>query len=270
MTEAMTGGEPLAGVVMQSILDRGFAEPFRMRSEAACADIIADANATTHRVSWYKALHEFDSACTRAATDSAVVDRITPILGSDVLLWSTQMMRKRPGESHRWHADIEAYEWSTVNGWMGLQNTNEDACLLVIPGSHRYGQMPQDHLSEGVDLNDADSVLAAARQHDPTATVVPLVAKPGEMVLFDGRMWHGSVNRTSGNRYALLTQYSACSANVRIPASYERPARWREQLPPCLLVAGTGAETANQLISTRRAVGPRWVHRLHPRALHGR
>ena len=269
MTDAMTEGERPTGLV-QSILDRGFTEPFRMRSEEACDDIIADANATEHRVSWYKALHEFDSACTRAATDTALVDRVTGLLGDDVLLWSTQMMRKRAGESHRWHADIEAYEWSTVNGWMGLRNTNEDACLLVIPGSHLYGRMPQDHVPEGVDLFDDDAVLAAARQHDPGAAIVPLVARPGEMVLFDGRMWHGSVNRTSSARFALLTQYSPCSANVRIPVSYVRPARWSEQRPPCLLVSGSDDETSNQLIDQRRAVGARWLHRMHPRALNRR
>lgn len=254
---------------VQLLKDRGYTDPFDLLTETQCEAVIADANATTHRVSWYKGLHEFDSACAAAASAAPLVSRAVQFLGPEVMLWSTQMMRKKPGEPHRWHCDVEAMEWPTLNGWIGLRNVGAQAHLLIIPNSHQYGTIPQDHASEGIDLFDTTSVLAFARRHDAAAEVRPLVVNPGQAVLFDGKAWHGSQNTAPSTRYALLTQYSPSSAEIRIPTSYERPATWSNQRPACSVVAGSG-ETPNDVIAVRRALRGRGLHRLHPRALKNR
>ena len=74
----------------------------------------------------------------------------------------------------------------------------------------------------------------------------------GEAVLFDGRVWHGSLNRrTRGRRLALLLQYAAADCSVRIPDLQQLD--WPPKLraaprPPSILVAGSDARGVNRLV----------------------
>src|SRR5205823_4151601 len=98
---------------------------------------------------------------------------------------------------HRWHVDVEAFEWPSVNIWLALSNTGELSGLKVAPGTHRLGTSLHDAtIMPPPDLDDDSSVSAAAQALGVKTECVRLFVRPGEFVVFDGRIWHASDNGT--------------------------------------------------------------------------
>ncbi len=85
-------------------------------------------------------------------------------------------------------ADEQGF-WVCNSLWMLNDFTSENGSLRVIPGSHRWRQLPQDVLS------------------DPTAShpdEVLLTAQSGSVVVMNAHLWHGgTANSTSFWRVAL-------------------------------------------------------------------
>lgn len=69
-----------------------------------------------------------------------------------------------------------------------LEDMNEEnGSTLVVPGSHQYGEYARQDA-----LNDA----------------IPVIAKAGDVVLWDSRLWHGALPNDSGKtRWALIATY---------------------------------------------------------------
>jgi len=65
----------------------------------------------------------------------------------------------------------------------------EDGCTLVVPGSHRSGEYSHREMSM-----------------EPNAgTAVPLTAKPGDVLIWDSRLWHGAgENRSDRQSWVLV------------------------------------------------------------------
>jgi len=241
----------------------GFLGPFPLLTTHEIQVVIREYADTWRRLPWYKGLHVWDTACLQAILRPEVIGRVTSILGENVLLWSETLMVKRGGEPHRWHSDVETQEFQSVNVWAGLQNVGAASPMMVIPGSHRYGTAPQDL---DIDPFSADSVRSAARSFNSAAEIQELFVEPGEFVMFEGSIWHGTQNRGSRTRRALLAQYCQPEATVRIPKSYSSPVQWSDQVPPCILVSGNAPDTANLLTEPKplaRKFSRRLAYSLH-------
>ena len=64
--------------------------------------------------------------------------------------------------------------------------TLENGCSLIVPGSHRLGEFP-DRTFEGT---------------------VPLESKAGDMIVWDSRLWHGAGGNTLGHsRWSLIATF---------------------------------------------------------------
>ena len=227
----------------------GFLGPYPLLDAAEIDAVLHDHRETFRSVPWYKSLHVYDSACYRAAARPEILDRLTPILGPDVLLWATQVMVKPPSQNHRWHVDIETLAWRSVNVWVALKNVTLQSTIQLVPRSHHFGPCPQDlERSEQLDLGDGDAILQAARRFDPDAELVSIDLRPGEFVIFDGLLWHGSENTTDATRSALLTQYSPTDVDTRIPATFEPPIEWKTERPACVVVRGQDQAGRNRLV----------------------
>jgi hypothetical protein len=233
---------------------QGFLEPFPLLSAVQCSRVLRDAQRSAPRASWVKGLHEFDSACTRVALSPTLIDSIRTLLGTDVILWSTQLIEQGQGARHRWHADFEAMAWPTVDVWVGLRDVGSNSFLRLIPGSHRWGTSPQA-VARGGDLFDDEFVRNEASRFDPTAQIRELPMEVGEVLIFDGRLWHGSHTPGPERRSALLLQYSPATAEPRM-LKFSKPdeQEWLEQRPGCLVVSGTGSTLAagNRVITPQR------------------
>jgi hypothetical protein len=68
------------------------------------------------------------------------------------------------------------------------KQTLENGCTLVVPGSHRFGSYAgQDWMKY----------------------TVPIESEPGDVVIWDSRLWHGaSANKTQNTRWALIGTFS--------------------------------------------------------------
>ena len=197
---------------------------------------------------WSKDLCASSHNFLQFATHPKILEALKPLLGKDIILWGGSYLERIPGEVHPWHTDIESSrpEGGFVSVWIGLEGTNQDAALKVVPGSHYFDQP----LQKAIEAHDRtrttttdDDVASWARKHaeDDQGIVQPEVGN-GDAIFFDGRLWHGSNNQnTSTTRTAFLFQYARANVPVRIPdfTQLSWPFRFLDvPKPPCITVYG--------------------------------
>jgi mannose-6-phosphate isomerase-like protein (cupin superfamily) len=206
---------------------------------------------------WRKSWAAVSPAYYAAARNDRVLDVVELLLGEDVVLWGASLIRRRPGDVHVWHTDIESSAPSaeTVTVWVGLANTDQRSSLKVVRGSHRFGvtlQEARHRRGRGrEDVLDTE-VASWAREIDDQSAVVQLDTGDGEAMFFDGRIWHGSENvRRVGTRYALLLQYATPRTAIRMPGPqrFEWPFDLdRAPRAPCILVSGRDDGGVNRIV----------------------
>ena len=175
-----------------------------------------------------------------------ILSFLQPILGPNILLWGTELIKKPPGVHHRWHVDIEHTGWDGLTIWLPLRHVSLESTILFIPGSHKYGLIPQTRERE-IDLKMDEEVLKYAESLDSGAKIIAIDMRPGQFVIFAGRMWHRTVNYSSHTRHALLFQYCRTDAFVKIPRNYSLPTIWSEAKPWVIKIAGEDTFGLNYL-----------------------
>ena len=89
----------------------------------------------------------------------AILELVRPILGDDLMVWTTHIYPKEPGDGRfiSWHQDsahwgLDSNQVLTV--WVALTNaTRENGCMRMLPGSHHNGQV------EHQDTEDPKNIL---------------------------------------------------------------------------------------------------------------
>ena len=128
------------------------------------------------------------------------------LAGPNVLMWGSQLFCKPPsiGMAIPWHQDGEYWPirpLANVSAWIAIDPvTRENGCLRVIPGSHKEGLRP--HVLDDRENLALDQTVAP--EHLDQDRAVDLELEPGQMVLFDVFLMHGSNANTSGKRRAGL------------------------------------------------------------------
>ena len=245
------------GDLRQSFAERGYVGPVPLFSQRECGRILARLRRDQARppLDWHKGSAPTSLEHFGLATDDRVLDLVTALIGEDVLLWGTYLVKREIGQVHPWHTDIESSspDAETVTVWIGLANTTARSSLTVVPFSHRFGLTVQEVMMEkGADpgrVSD-DDVANWARERDRRSGVELVGAVDGEALLFDGRLWHGSRNRARrGQRYAVLLQYATPRTAIRIPRRAVLPFDWhRTPRPPCIVVSGSDVGALNRLV----------------------
>jgi hypothetical protein len=187
---------------------------------------------------WYKSLHIHVEIARAIALRHVVVREVAALIGPELALWGAQLVEKEPGESHRWHADIECLDTEGVTVWMPLRHSSQRSGLKVIEHSCWLAQYPQElRALGGLDLGDDDAVLAAAQSMDASLRISCPIVAPGHFLVFRGRTWHRSFNNATERREALILQYSPARAKVRIPTTFHPPVQWHPMAPPIVCVS---------------------------------
>lgn len=244
----------------------GFAGPIRVLRPAQCAllaEYLKRTEHVTHPI-WAKGRASVDPVLAQAAAAPLLQRLLAPLLGDDIILWGCSIVRRTAGNRHPLHVDIESAapdgRFATV--WIGLENVTPDSTLHVIAGSHRCPEPVQKYRHQaGQKRGDIDSAeaLGWARQSIADARLVEVPATDGEAIIFDGRLWHGAVNRLAGReRMALLLQYASGDTPVRIPAlgKFDWPfAYLDEPRPPVIAISGRPDPAINQVVAAPDA-GP--------------
>ena len=133
------------------------------------------------------------------AAHPAIIDRIAGLLGPNIVVWTTNFWLKEPGAAEiPWHQDINFWPIEppvNVSAWIAIDEvTAENACVRIIPGSHR----------QSLQHRSAPEEMAIHEMVDPAAydagQAVNMELKPGEFFLFSERLLHASSKNTSDKR----------------------------------------------------------------------
>ena len=142
------------------------------------------------------------------AEDPHILDVFEDLIGPNLRVWSMAWrVKKADGQTFAgWHQD-SAYGAAipVVLGALALSECGEaNGCLRGIPGSHKWGILKHE------ESDDPKSILARGQYISETfdeSKAVDFPLAPGEMVLFDNSLVHGSgTNFGPDRRFLLLVE----------------------------------------------------------------
>ena len=137
------------------------------------------------------------------ATHPAIIDRIAGLLGPDLVVWATNFWLKAPGAVEiPWHQDINFWPLEppvNSSAWIAIDEvTSENACVQIIPGSHRQS-LPHTGAPDGVAFGE----MADPASFD-AGEAINMELKPGEFFIFSERTLHrSSANRSTQRRLGI-------------------------------------------------------------------
>jgi ectoine hydroxylase-related dioxygenase (phytanoyl-CoA dioxygenase family) len=132
-------------------------------------------------------------------THPRVLAAISHVLGGNLKLSSLNARAALPGEGlQQLHADwgeaVAPGDYYVCNSiWLLDDFTAENGATRVVPGSHRWGQTPQQAMTD---------------PRAPHPDEVLLLAPAGTVVIFNSHTWHGgTLNHTDKPRRALHSYF---------------------------------------------------------------
>ena len=255
--------------------ERGYLGPVRVLSAQECARFLKGAFGPCERppLDWDKGHAASSRAFYEIGTHPAIIEVVAGLLGEDVMLWGASVQNRPPGVIHAWHSDIEtsAPLGKTLSAWIGIEHTNRDSSLAIIPYSHRLGVTIQElrhQYGKGRDETTSDDIVRWARERDKRSHFLRLELTDGEAVFFDGKLWHFSHNLSSKPRSALLLQYATPDTAVRIPDFNHLDWPFHQlnvPRPPCLMVRGSDEARLNRIVPPPAATSASRERRLTSR-----
>jgi non-heme Fe2+,alpha-ketoglutarate-dependent halogenase len=149
----------------------------------------------------------FDPFVFSLAAHPVILDYVEDIIGPNIMLWSTHMFCKLPGDGKdvAWHQD--AYYWPlqphrNVTVWLAFDDSDEgNGGMNIIPGTHRIGSIDHEedkHPGHILFLKIKEGLIDESK-------AVCLRLKAGEISLHDDNVVHGSKANKSTRRRAGLT-----------------------------------------------------------------
>lgn len=195
-----------------------------------------------------------------------IVDRISSILGPDVLSWRTEWFPKYPGdEGTDWHqaesfvefegteklvptAAEEGKPWE-LTAWVAMSEaTKENGCLKLMPKSHRTWYFDEkrnipfepenfnkkvidDGTKAGFYGYDYDKLKLDPNWKPDEEKAVHMEVKPGQFFIFTSRCMHGSNPNTSKDsvRFGWATRF--VPTHVKVYADQDSFQHFGEVLP---------------------------------------
>ena len=195
-------------------------------------------------MNWYKGLAASDEKIRQVGCLPLIVDRVRELIGTDIVLWGANVIRRKPGQAHPWHSDMETHhaEGGFVTVWLGLENVNPQTSPVFITRTHMNPKPVQQVRAEhGIDRRalDDQAALLMARETDPECDLAAPAVHNGQAIFFDGRIWHATHNtQRSRTRLALLLQYCKAGVDVRMPVEHqlEWPFEMTDRIAPVVPV----------------------------------
>jgi mannose-6-phosphate isomerase-like protein (cupin superfamily) len=251
--------------MIEAIRTQGYHIERGLFSKAECGQILRSLDSVQHQppLVWNKGWATTCQAWSTLAKNDRILDRVSELIGEDVILWGAIKLVRIPGQIHQWHDDVESSTQGEgfISLWMGIENTTEETSLKVIPGSHQYNKLLfQIAFEKGMDWNEIEDeqVSAWSRELNPDSEIQGLDTRDGDALFFDGRLWHGSKNTSIGkSRTAVLIQYCRADKQVRIPKfGYNRwPMEYfTNPKPPCMVVRGSNKGSLNDIVPGPHAI----------------
>ncbi|MCB9232374.1 MAG: phytanoyl-CoA dioxygenase family protein [Bacteroidia bacterium] len=130
------------------------------------------------------------------ATHPRILDVAEDLLGPDVLVHSTTLFHKKPGQGTyaSWHQDgyfMDLSEPEFITLWVAFtDSTPENGCVRVLPGTHKLR-----HIEHGKDNISPQNMLGSGlqvKQEFDLSQARDVVLKPGELSVHHVFTVHGS------------------------------------------------------------------------------
>lgn len=151
-----------------------------------------------------------------AATLAGLLDR-EPIATQTMLYFKPP--RARGQALHQDQFYLRVQPGTCIAAWMALDATSEEnGCLRVVPGSHRWPLLCTTKADISVSFTDVTVPIPEGTE------VTPMVMQPGDVLFFNGQVVHGSGPNTTSDRFrrALIGHYVA--GDARQIAQFFHPA----------------------------------------------
>ena len=189
LLENCMGDELLGG------LRRRIGEVFTQEGDRAGHEFRTEAHA--HRLA---NLVDKGEVFERAILLSEVLEGVRQVLGPEIKLSSLNARSADPNSDvpQPLHVDMSAIPdergyWVCNAVWMLDDFTPENGATRLIPGSHKWGQRPQDVLEDPMAPHPAEILV---------------LGKAGSIAVMNAHLWHGgTANRTSAPRLAMHAFY---------------------------------------------------------------
>lgn len=153
------------------------------------------------------------------ATGEKLAEPLLQLLGQGALLSQAHhncIMSKQPQYSTAtgWHRDSRYWNFQKaelISAWLALRNeTVENGCLLVIPGSHKTE----------VDVGQLDAAQFLredlAQNRDLLAQAQPVPLQQGDVLLFHSNLFHAAgKNQTTTTKFSMVFTYRAADNPAR-------------------------------------------------------
>ena len=164
----------------------------------------------------------------------AILDYVEDLIGPDFNQWGGAFFIKFPHDEKEVPFHQDASYWPlnpriTVTVWLAVFDADpENGCMRIVPGSHRWGDMPHQNLEDSPNWSrmsraeKAKSKYVLWQQVDPDSftddQVVDMDLKAGEISLHDDDLIHGSGGNTSDRMRAGIT-FRYCPTGVKCDLS---------------------------------------------------
>ncbi|GAA4726304.1 phytanoyl-CoA dioxygenase family protein [Brevibacillus fulvus] len=157
--------------------------------------------------------HKEHPAILRFVLEQKAIGTVEALLGEEPLVISTSYYFKGPGTRglplHQDNYSIGVVPGTTCSVWVSLDAADEEnGGLYVIPGSHKMGLLAPKSIPE------SDTEYGEKLEIPEGAKSLFIQTAPGDAVIFNGNLLHGSTANLSSNRFrrAIVTHYTGVSA----------------------------------------------------------
>ncbi|MEM7427082.1 MAG: phytanoyl-CoA dioxygenase family protein [Pseudomonadota bacterium] len=133
----------------------------------------------------------------------ALVAAVTPILGPDLMVWSSGLFIKEAKSPKivSWHQDLTYWgldDAQELTAWVALSPSNEaSGCMQFVPGSHTSSQVAH------IDTFDENNLLTRGQEiavDVDEGAGVSVILETGQASLHHGHLFHASGPNTTDDR----------------------------------------------------------------------
>ena len=148
----------------------------------------------------------------RIARSCKIIDRVTSLLGPNLLLWSAEFFIKgaQTEKIVSWHQDLTYWGLGETDDeitvWLALSQSNvESGCMRFIPGSHHERILPhKDTFAENNALSRGQEIDVEINEDE----AVNIELEPGQASFHHGRIFHASgPNKSKHDRVGLVFRF---------------------------------------------------------------
>lgn len=128
---------------------------------------------------------------------SSIIDRVSSIIGSNLILWRTQFFFARQGRGITWHRDeyntLLSESRNHLSVHLAVNKATEENCLSLLPGSHKLSSEElQNKYGLLMSKQGGLGVPRSFCEGENLGTLHKMLLSPGEFFIFHPSLLHTS------------------------------------------------------------------------------